>query len=681
MLRDRKKLARNRRLKTPVYSKLAAVAGPGKWNQPFDLPVFAINSVVLHTGKVMIWAYPFGNSPDGTRDLPPARNASTAYLWNPSQGTGPASFKEVAPPKVCPNNPSDPGACTEVQKKPANIWCSGQALLADGRVLVTGGNLEYETPTSYYKGLNLVFTFDPNTETWTQHESMAHGRWYPTQTTMPDGRVLIMSGADESGNLDAVHNNPDVEIFDPSAPLGQEITNIGARGTAGHPPVGETYPHVFTMPNRTIVVAGPNEEDSWGLRAPFGLANWFDFPWDRALLGQRYAGNAVIDPADPNKITLIGGGNGGCSPVGNCTTVPEATTATLDSNDPSGWSQGPSLNQGRAHANTVLLPNGGMATVGGGVGATGNQAVNGNGQWQACPVVNGAVPECPFWRVELYDPDTKRWTLGPAQTENRAYHSTAVLLPDGGVLSAGDDLSGRGRPYAGFNGDTGEVYEPEYMSRSRPTIASAPTQMSWGLPYTVSGTNISQVVLMAPSAVTHGNDMNQRRLVLNYSDGQVTAPVDGFTAPPGYYMMFALDANGVPSVANWVHLGNLPPEPPPLTPPTEDPLNMQPGTTPPGTKSPARTHSETVACGNLNIKTNRFYRISKRKGITAFNVTVFRTNCGFASTLIAHRRLKGYIRGKRSARAYTCVSRRHGRHLRAISCRSGSRVVKWRVKS
>ena len=44
-----------------------------------------------------------------------------------------------------------------------------QSLLADGRVLVTGGNLEYDPAgLSNYKGLNKVYTFNPFNETWTE---------------------------------------------------------------------------------------------------------------------------------------------------------------------------------------------------------------------------------------------------------------------------------------------------------------------------------------------------------------------------------------------------------------------------------------------------------------------------------------------------------------------------------
>ena len=108
------------------------VSGPpaqiGQWDAPFSIPIFGIHAVMLPTGKVMWWAYPFG-------DGEPRREHAQAWLWNPATG----AMKRVDPPV----NPQT--------GQPANIWCSGQSLLADGRVLVTGGNLAYGNGTPRYR--------------------------------------------------------------------------------------------------------------------------------------------------------------------------------------------------------------------------------------------------------------------------------------------------------------------------------------------------------------------------------------------------------------------------------------------------------------------------------------------------------------------------------------------------
>ena len=104
----------------------------------------------------------------------------------------------------------------------------------------------------------------------------------------------------------------------------------------------------------------------------------------------------------------------------------------------------------------MLLPDGSMVTVGGGVGIQRRRPVGRRSRRRR--------------QVELWNPATGNWTLGPAQAENRAYHSTALLLPDGRVISAGDDVQRRHRP-----DDTAEIYEPPYLFKgARPTISSAP---------------------------------------------------------------------------------------------------------------------------------------------------------------------------------------------------------------
>jgi hypothetical protein len=207
--------------------------------------------------------------------------------------------------------------------------------------------------------------------------------------------------------------------------------------------------------------------------------------------------------------------------------------------------------------NTVLLPDLSMVTVGGGAGEF--------GEAQEYSVIAPRERQGvrPRRQVELFDPATEKWHLGPAQREDRAYHSTALLLPDGRVWSAGDDYNPHGgRRHAGYPmGDTGEVYSPPYLFRGeRPRLASAPRRLSWGESFTVEtgGPAVTSAVLAAPASVTHANDMHQRILPLTVGPGSgsatITAPSEPNVAPPGWYMLFVLDAKGVPSVAKWVRL-------------------------------------------------------------------------------------------------------------------------------
>ena len=147
-----------------AFARTAAAGDDGFWSPAFPMKVMGIHTAMLPTGKVMFFSYP-------RRLLNPANNSGHAWLWDPSKGTGESAWTNVPPPLW--RDPAD-GVL-----KPANIWCAGQSFLADGRLLVTGGNLAYDSSTSDFKGLNKIYTFNPWSETWTEQPDMRDGRWYP----------------------------------------------------------------------------------------------------------------------------------------------------------------------------------------------------------------------------------------------------------------------------------------------------------------------------------------------------------------------------------------------------------------------------------------------------------------------------------------------------------------------
>jgi len=543
----------------------------GRWpaSGEFDLraldgtTTFGTHAVVLPTGKVLWYSIP--SHPD--RPLGP-RRLSVALLWDPSKGTGNRAFKEINPPV-------DPAT-----GQPVNIWCSGNSFLADGRVLVTGGNVLYtvESPGGKFAGLNHVYTFDPFSERWTRQPDMPHGRWYPTQLLMPDGRTFIMGGLDERGYGD---KNEDLELFTPSRSRGGRgrltlLGGPGVLGDPGRPPVGDYYPHLFWMPSGRGLVAGPWTTDTWWFSPPGNPARlrWKDLP---NATQSRVWGTGVLVPAGPDgshQVLQLGGSD---KPKADAA-EPDADALATNSvslfderradqgwNDTSSVARG-ALNRPRSHANTVLLPDGSMVTVGGGwgdkKGATENAAPN---QWAAAPF---------HLTSELWDPRSKRWRPGPPQREFRAYHSTAVLLPDGRVVSAGDDYSGRfsgAEVERNFTQDSAEIYEPPYLfdgnrAAPRPVLAGAPKRLKWNKTARLrvkparKSRPVTRAVLVAPASTTHAVDMNQRYLPLRVTGttgGKLTVrmPANANIAPPGYYMLFALDRSGTPSRARWIRLG------------------------------------------------------------------------------------------------------------------------------
>jgi hypothetical protein len=224
-------------------------------------------------------------------------------------------------------------------------------------------------------------------------------------------------------------------------------------------------------------------------------------------------------------------------------TVPSVATAyVLDMTQSSpSWVHVASMNFSRTYHNMTLLPDGTVLVTGG--GTTTN----------ATSVSSAVLP------AELWSPTTQSWTVLASMNVPRLYHSEALLLPDGRVL-----ISGGGR----FNNDTestdqfnAEFFAPPYLFKgSRPTITSAPSQLSYGQNFTVQtpeAAQIASVSLIRFGAVTHAFNAGQRFIPLTFSAGSaslnVTAPVNSNLAPAGYYLLFIVNSTGVPSVAAIVH--------------------------------------------------------------------------------------------------------------------------------
>jgi len=193
------------------------------------------------------------------------------------------------------------------------------------------------------------------------------------------------------------------------------------------------------------------------------------------------------------------------------------------------WQSVASMPQGRHDMNLVILPDGTLLGVGG----------NTKGK-----------SDLPQYDTLLYDPAMNTWRTMARQTERRAYHSTAILLPDGRVLSGGDNRPGGGNKKL-------EIYSPPYLFKgARPTITSATGTVANGGTLSVqTPSSVARAVLMAPGATTHANDMHQRLVELQFSQtaGGISAHVPAAgVAPAGYYMLFILNSAGVPSVASWV---------------------------------------------------------------------------------------------------------------------------------
>ena len=218
------------------------------------------------------------------------------------------------------------------------------------------------------------------------------------------------------------------------------------------------------------------------------------------------------------------------------------TTYVLDMTLPQpAWSETASMAYPRSYHTLTILPDGNVLATGG------NQSTDPFDQTQA------------VYPAELWSPSTKSWTVMASMSVPRFYHSIALLLPDGRVLVAGGGRFGGGAADDKLNA---QIYSPPYLFKgARPSITSAPNLISYNSSFSVgtaSATTIAKVSLIPLGSVTHHFNANQRIVTLPFgvagSTLSVQAPANANLAPPGYYMLFIVDSNGVPSIASVVRL-------------------------------------------------------------------------------------------------------------------------------
>src|ERR1700730_8668122 len=355
---------------------------------------------------------------------------------------------------------------------------------------------------------------------------MAHGRWYPTVLTLGDGRIMTFSGFLETGE----NTNTTVEFYTVGSGWSQPYIA---------PFTPDLYPRLHVLPNGKLFYscAPPVSQlfdpssTSWTLNVATTNYGGTREYGSSVLLGLTPANN--YDP-----VVLILGGD---SPA-------TKTTETIDmgASTPK-WTYGPNMSQARIEMNAVLLPNGQVVALGGSV----------NDEDLSTKSLN----------ADLYTPATSSTaasiTSAGVTAYARLYHSVAMLLPDATVWLAG------GNPSRGSYEPHIEVYQPPYLFQSngtlatRPTITSAPASISYGTPFTVQtpdAASIASAVLVRNGTVTHAFGMDQRMVGMSFTAGSgsltITAPPNANIAPPGYYMLFILNSNGVPSVASSVLLSS-----------------------------------------------------------------------------------------------------------------------------
>ncbi|HWB72680.1 MAG TPA: galactose oxidase-like domain-containing protein, partial [Egibacteraceae bacterium] len=422
----------------------------------------------------------------------------------------------------------------------ANLFCAGQAFLPDGRLLVAGG--EREKPS--VRGLH-VFTPDgAGPGSWRPVGQLPAGRWYPTCATLRDGRVIIVAGDNWTPGSRVA--NKTFAVYDPVSGLQppRPAPFVGEGGYA-------TYPFVALLPNGKLLV-------HLGTRTRF--LDTATLTFDPLVVeaaarpgrnGRTYhlQGTCVLLPLSPvsapayrARVMVFGGG--GATPTG-IRTPATATCEILDTGAATPqWQPTPPMTRPRVMPDAVLLPDG---TVFVGNGSSTGVADNGAN---------------PVYEAELYDPATNTWRVLDQMRVPRLYHATALLLPDGRVMTAGTDSMWNPDPFHESQLRV-ELFSPPYLFRGgRPTIGGAPAEVGYGATFAITTSDpeqVAAVALLRAGSCTHSFNSDQRHVALaivarSPATLTVQAPPNGNVAPPGHYLLFVLNGDGVPSEGRFVRL-------------------------------------------------------------------------------------------------------------------------------
>lgn len=468
----------------------------------------------------------------------------------------------------------------------SDVFCSHHAFAADGRLLIAGGTWKWPADDAHGHALDFLghrrcWLYHPRGRRWVEvaslnrnpdqpDENESGGRWYPGLVTLGSGDVLATFG--HAAQEDARHRNTLPERYNQAA---NTWVNLPKQMAEPHPPNGNRplfYARTFTLPDGKVFFATPMPVDF--ATAPAGQDGpYFSTRYDPAT--GDYVGHKIPQPG-------AGGYRDWSRPAVLLPLLPEeqyrprvlfcgeTEAIRIDLGDATGEWQGtgnrdPSVSGlTRVYSNAVVLPTGKVCLVGG------------------MDVVGSAelgIPEEPVNKAETYDPGidwgtgtyaagTGTWSVDADEAaHNRNYHSTALLLPNGKVWVAGGNLQGQSGNPDSVGVKRIELYEPDYVAVGGRMQITAPSFVSYGESFEIGldrpATNVSRVALIRAGSVTHSTNNDQRYVGLAIQERtgntvRVTAPPNGNVAPPGYYMLWAVDTNGNPcQLARFVRLAHV----------------------------------------------------------------------------------------------------------------------------
>jgi hypothetical protein len=468
----------------------------GSWGPNGAWPLIPIHMLLLPEGRVLT----YGSNPDGTQT-----GRFWYDVWNPAQGS-------VAGGHLTLRNTTS-----------TDLFCSAQLVLpgSSDAVLLGGDNWIAKTDATNNRGNNdsLIFRNQATPSLQTGRD-MNRKRWYATATTLPNGEIYIQGGKDGTDRAEIRNAAGSFRL-------------LGFNSSA----LTYWYPRNFVAPDGRV----------------FGISNqsmyWVDTSGNGKLTmagtmaGSTPSGVTTTDVYfNVGKILRTGGGSQSSTGTRNGKT----SAIVIDING-----SAPKVNS------TAAMP-AGLHWHTGTVIADGRVVVTGGSKQpnQLVGVNNRAL---------IWDPKTGKWITGATTPSSNAYarlyHSNALLLPDATILVGGGGAPG---PVVNTNA---QIYYPPYLYNSsgglatRPRITSAPAKLTRGQTFVVGTdqpTTIARVTLIKTGSVTHGFNMEQRFMELPFTRSgstlKVQAPANANIAPPGRYLLFVLDGQGVPSIAKVVEI-------------------------------------------------------------------------------------------------------------------------------
>ena len=477
----------------------------GKWSNPIPFNIVPVAVANLPDGRLMTWSSKY-------RDFFGGGDGFTyTEIFDPFSGTDGMALGEV------------------VTTTNHDMFCPGINNLPNGQLLVTGGSSNPKATI-----------YDFNANTWTAIDNMNIGRGYQGSVTLSDGSAFVFGGS-WSGGL---------------APNGEKIAEVWRSETGWKTLPGlrsdilfnandlnfesegvyraDNHSWLWAAPNGKVFHAGPGEDMHW-----LDVTDNGSFTNAGKRADDNYSMKGTTVMFDIGKILKVGGANSYASgdPA-------KDNSFVIDINNESNVTVTPTLNKlsfSRTMHNSTVLPNGEVLVTGG---------------LSAALVFTDQGARL---NAEIYNPTTNQWRTVSGMQVPRTYHSVAILQADGRVFVGGGGLCN-----SCSNHLDAEIYSPSYLfdatgNPAQRPIINAPAVAAYNTDITVTGSNgIQDFSLIRMSSATHSTNNEQRRIPVSFSgNGTYSLNIpDRNLLPPGYYMLFALNADGVPSVAETILVGS-----------------------------------------------------------------------------------------------------------------------------